>query len=124
MATLRNRRVFGRPLAGTLAFVIFGFGGLLALGETGRGTVLSAGADTSAPEFAYSGDNGPGFWGETSGWEAARARPVRSDSRRLTSTTLLSIGTSARCSCVSMRRRWLLRITVTPSKRSTNRAVR
>ena len=68
MGTLRNRRVVGRPLVGTLAFVIFG--GLLALGETGRGTVLSAGADTSAPEFAYSGDNGPGFWGETSGWEA------------------------------------------------------
>ncbi len=22
------------------------------------------------PEFAYSGDNGPGFWGETPGWEA------------------------------------------------------
>ena len=54
MGTLRNRRVFGRPLIGTLAFVIFG--GLLALGETGRGTVLSAGADPGAPEFAYSGD--------------------------------------------------------------------
>jgi carbonic anhydrase len=35
-------------------------------------TVLAAGspAEPSAPEFAYSGDNGPGFWAETSGWEA------------------------------------------------------
>jgi carbonic anhydrase len=68
MAILRNRRVFGRALISTLAFVVSV--GLLALGETSHGTVLSAGADTSAPEFAYSGDNGPGFWGETPGWEA------------------------------------------------------
>ena len=27
-------------------------------------------ADTGAPEFAYSGDHGPGFWGETPGQEA------------------------------------------------------
>jgi carbonic anhydrase len=45
------------------------FVGLLSLWETGRGAVLSAAADTT-PEFAYSGDNGPGFWGETQGWEA------------------------------------------------------
>jgi len=68
MAILRNRRVFGRALVSTLAFAVSI--GLLALWETGRGTVLSASADTDAPEFAYSGDNGPGFWGETPGWEA------------------------------------------------------
>ena len=68
MGILRNRRVFDRALVSTLAFAVSI--GLLALGETGRGTVLSASADTDAPEFAYSGDNGPGFWGETAGWEA------------------------------------------------------
>ena len=68
MGILRNRRVFGRALVSTLAFAVSV--GLLALWETGRGTVLSAGTDTSAPEFAYSGDNEPGFWGETPGWEA------------------------------------------------------
>jgi hypothetical protein len=57
MGILRNRRVFGRALVSTLAFAVSV--GLLALWETGRGTVLSASADTSAPEFAYSGDNGP-----------------------------------------------------------------
>ena len=67
MGILRNRRLFGRALVGTLAVAVSI--GLLVLWETGRGTVLSASADT-APEFAYSGDNGPGFWGETPGWEA------------------------------------------------------
>src|SRR4030095_727564 len=68
MGIVRNRWVFGRALVSTLAFAVSV--GLLALWETGRGTVLSAGADTGAPEFAYSGDNGPGFWGGTPGWEA------------------------------------------------------
>jgi hypothetical protein len=68
MGILRNRRVFGRALVSTLAFAVSV--GLLALWETGRGTVLSAGTDTCAPEFAYSGDNEPGFCGETPGWEA------------------------------------------------------
>jgi len=68
MGILRNRRVFGRTLVSTLACAVSV--GLLAMWETGRGTVLSARADPSAPEFAYSGDNGPGFWGETPGWEA------------------------------------------------------
>jgi hypothetical protein len=61
MGIVRNRWVFGRALVSTLAFAVSV--GLLALWETGRGTVLSAGADARAPEFAYSGDNGPGFWG-------------------------------------------------------------
>jgi carbonic anhydrase len=47
----------------------------LALWGTSRETVLSAGADAGAPEFAYSGDNGPGFWGETPGWEACAGIP-------------------------------------------------
>ena len=68
MSNLRNRWVFGRAIVGTLACAVSV--GLLSLWETGRGTVLSAGADTTAPQFAYSGDNGPGFWGETPGWEA------------------------------------------------------
>ena len=64
----RNRRAFGRAFVSTLAFVISA--GLLTLGETGRAAVLSAGAESGAPEFAYNGDEGPGFWGETPGWEA------------------------------------------------------
>ena len=68
MSILSNRRVFGRALVSALACAVSV--GLLALWETGHGAVLSARADTSAPEFAYSGDNGPGFWGETPGWEA------------------------------------------------------
>ena len=68
MGIIRNRRVFGRTLGSTLACAVSV--GLLALWETGRGTVLSAGAAQSAPEFGYSGDNGPGFWGETPGWDA------------------------------------------------------
>ena len=56
-----SSRALGRTLAVALC------AGLLAFGITGRGMVL---ADTGAPEFAYSGDNGPGFWHETPGWEA------------------------------------------------------
>jgi carbonic anhydrase len=59
MFILRNRRVFGPALAGAFAFAVC--------------TGLAAGADTGAPEFAYSGDNGPGFWGATPGWEACAA---------------------------------------------------
>src|SRR4249919_3614449 len=67
MSNLRNRWVLGRALVSTLAFAVSV--GVLSLWETEGGIVLSAGADTSAPEFAYSGDTGPGFWGETPGWE-------------------------------------------------------
>jgi len=56
-----SSRALGRTLAVALC------AGLLAFGIIGRGMVL---ADTGAPEFAYSGDNGPGFWHETPGWEA------------------------------------------------------
>jgi carbonic anhydrase len=68
MDTQRNRRVVGRALVSTLAFSVAV--GLLALWDTGRGPVLFADTSGSTPEFAYSGDNGPGFWGETAGWEA------------------------------------------------------
>ena len=68
MGILHNRRVLGWALVRTLAFAVSV--GLLALWQPGRGPVLSAAADPGAPEFAYSGDNGPGFWGETPGWEA------------------------------------------------------
>jgi len=67
MANLRNRWAVGRVLVSTLACTVSV--GLLSLWD-GRGTVLSAGAEPGAPEFAYSGDEGPGFWGETPGWEA------------------------------------------------------
>ena len=56
MFILRNRRVSSRALASALAFAV--------------SAGLAAGADNGAPEFAYSGDHGPGFWGETPGWEA------------------------------------------------------
>jgi len=56
MFILRNRVVFGWALAGTLAFAV--------------SAGLAADADTGAPEFAYSGDHGPGFWAETPDWEA------------------------------------------------------
>src|SRR5262249_1421553 len=52
--------------AGVLAVSI----GVVGVWETRYGTVLSALTDASAPEFAYSGDSGPGFWAETPGWEA------------------------------------------------------
>jgi carbonic anhydrase len=65
MGIVRNRR--GPALVSALVCALSV--GLLGLWETGPGTVLSAGADT-APEFAYSGDEGPGFWGSTPGWEA------------------------------------------------------
>ena len=68
MGIPRNRRIVGRALVSTLACAVSV--GLLALAGTSHGATLSAGADTSAPEFAYSGDNGPGFWGEIPGWEA------------------------------------------------------
>jgi len=68
MGILRNRRIVGRALVSTLACTVSV--ALLALAATSHGATLSAGADTSTPEFAYSGDNGPGFWGEIPGWEA------------------------------------------------------
>jgi carbonic anhydrase len=34
------------------------------------GAALARRASAQAHEFGYSGDNGPGFWGETPGWEA------------------------------------------------------
>jgi carbonic anhydrase len=67
MDIVRNRRIRGRLLVSTLACALSV--GLMGLWETGHGTILLAGGDT-AQEFAYSGDNGPGFWGATPGWEA------------------------------------------------------
>jgi carbonic anhydrase len=58
-------QVSSRALGRTLAVALCA--GFLAFGITGRGMVL---AETGAPEFSYSGDNGPGFWHETPGWEA------------------------------------------------------
>ena len=68
MGILRNRRVFGRALVGTLAFAV-SVGLLVAVGNGSRNGPV-CGRRYRAPEFAYSGDNGPGFWGETPGWEA------------------------------------------------------
>jgi carbonic anhydrase len=59
--------------------------GVMATWLTTGGASLSA-SDGAAPEFGYSGDNGPGFWGETPGWEAcggttasARQSPIDID---------------------------------------------
>ena len=65
-----TRRLERNPLACSMHRRVESGYSVGPLWETGRRTVLSAGADTSAPEFAYSGDNGPGFWGETPGREA------------------------------------------------------
>ena len=35
--------------------------------------VIALAGTSHADEFGYSGDNGPGFWGETPGWEACAA---------------------------------------------------
>jgi carbonic anhydrase len=37
------------------------------------GIAFAASGSAHADEFGYSGDNGPGFWGETPGWEACAA---------------------------------------------------
>jgi len=34
------------------------------------GAALAGSASAESDEFGYSGDKGPGFWGETPGWEA------------------------------------------------------
>jgi hypothetical protein len=122
MGILRNRRVFGRALVRTLACAVWV--GLLALSETGRGTVVSVGAETSAPEFAYSGDTGPGFWGGVPGWEACAGLSLTQRQSPIDIDHIIVDRHSDHCCCGSMRRRWLLRTTVTPSKRSTKRAVR
>ena len=45
------------------------FIGIATMSLAHDGAALSA-SESAAPEFGYSGDNGPGFWGETQGWEA------------------------------------------------------
>ena len=61
------------------------FIGIATMSLAHDGAALSA-SESAAPEFGYSGDNGPGFWGETSGWEicagtlpAARQSPLDID---------------------------------------------
>src|SRR5262245_52263887 len=73
---------FVRPLTSAVAALVIGIA--MTSRADSRGA-LSA-ADTAAPEFGYSGDNGPGFWGETTGWEAcagtlttARQSPIAID---------------------------------------------
>src|SRR4051812_1449071 len=61
----RSQVSFGRAPARTFAVALCA--GLLAFGMSGPGMVR---AETGAPEFAYAGDSGPGFWHETAGWEA------------------------------------------------------
>lgn len=62
-----------------LAALIIG----LVIGVLLHSGVAVSASESSAPEFGYSGDHGPGFWGETSGWEtcagtmaAARQSPI------------------------------------------------
>jgi carbonic anhydrase len=63
--TIMRLTVVPRHTSALAALVI----GAVTMGLADAGTALSA-SDTAAPDFGYSGDNGPGFWGETSGWEA------------------------------------------------------
>jgi carbonic anhydrase len=67
MGAVTNRDGFTRAIVAACAVSI-------ALGSfwgAGHATVRAATpGDASPPEFAYSGDNGPGFWGEVPGWEA------------------------------------------------------
>jgi carbonic anhydrase len=76
-------RGFARARTGVLALAAIGGAIIWPLVQW---TGVSA-AETSGPEFTYSGDSGPGFWGETPGWEAcggtaptARQSPVNIDS--------------------------------------------
>jgi carbonic anhydrase len=50
-----------------------GLRGCHALALAICGIALGGVALARADEFAYSGDKGPGFWGETPGWEACAA---------------------------------------------------
>src|SRR3954453_20185627 len=81
--TLTSRHAFARTLvAGTAVSIA-----IMSLWGAGQAAGAAAGtAAPSAPEIAYSGDNGPGFWRETPGWEtcagtavAARQSPVDLD---------------------------------------------
>jgi len=65
MGTQSSCRAFARVVVGAITIAI------TLLPGTGRLAVrASAQAGESTPVFAYSGDNGPGFWGEVPGWEA------------------------------------------------------
>src|SRR5436190_1241241 len=66
MSGIRFR--FARPLTSALVTLVIGTVALWLA----SGGALSA-SDTATPSFAYSGDEGPGFWGETPGWEACAA---------------------------------------------------
>jgi len=73
---------FVRPLTGALGALVIG---TATISFAQGGGALPA-ADTTTPEFGYSGNDGPGFWGETSGWEAcagtattARQSPIDID---------------------------------------------
>jgi len=71
--TFTSRRAFARTLVAGSAVSI------AVMWLWGAGQAAGAAGSTaapSAPEFAYSGDNGPGFWGETPGWEACAGTNV------------------------------------------------
>jgi carbonic anhydrase len=83
MSAPTSRRTFVRAASAAIA-VSIAIG--LSLGSGRAASRAVEPADASAPEFAYSGDNGPGFWGETPGWEAcagtaatARQSPIDID---------------------------------------------
>jgi len=65
-----GRQAFARAAIGTTAMAI---AITLFVGTERLAVRASAQAAESTPEFAYSGDNGPGFWGEVPGWEACAA---------------------------------------------------
>jgi carbonic anhydrase len=71
--TLTSCRASVRTLAAASAVSI----AIMWLWGAGHAAVAAGStAEPSAPEFAYSGDSGPGFWGETPGWEACAGTAV------------------------------------------------
>jgi carbonic anhydrase len=73
---LINRRAFARRIVAGAAVSI------AIVGLWGAGRAAAA----TTPEIVYSGDNGPGFWGEVAGWETcagtsatARQSPIDID---------------------------------------------
>lgn len=72
-----------RPIASALAALVMG---IVSMWLADPGAAVSAASDPATPEIGYSGDNGPGFWGETPGWEScggtaatARQSPIDID---------------------------------------------
>src|SRR5262245_51382222 len=49
---------------------------VVTIGFANRAGAFAA-SDSDTPEFGYTGDSGPGFWGESAGWEACAGATTR-----------------------------------------------